>query len=439
MKKRNRLKQNSRRSRKRQRQRGRFRLTSNALSRPSHLPESNRNLTTSEAQNTQSEVILPPQDRAIAPNPNNSDTVKTHESKSALETKAESPKKEREMPLKNQSNSETETPAIATSVPNSHPENIMSEMNSDSSNPTAETTRVIDNLEPQTDSYTFKEYECVYDVYNAESSQTPLLLIHPIGVGLSRQFWERFCQQWYATGQTLPIYNTDLLGCGESDAPHLAYYSEDWAAQLEKFVTTVIKKPVIVVVQGALFPVAVELVKVASDSVKAIVASGPPAWGLITKEAPSTQQKLLWNLLFDTPLGSAFYRYARRRQFLESFSIRQLFATEEAVDEEWLEMLKFGSADMKTRYAVFSFLAGFWRKDYGDAIAQIEQPALMLFGEGASSIGRQGAAETPQERLKAYLEHLPQGEGKLIPGRNVMPYEAPETFVAATAEFVNSL
>ncbi|MFP4298736.1 MAG: alpha/beta fold hydrolase [Spirulinaceae cyanobacterium] len=435
MNKRNRLKNNSRRSRKRQRQRGRFRLTSNALPRPSHVPDSELNLTTSDAGNSEPEVILPPQDRAIAPNPNNLDVVETNESNSAEE--------EIETPLQNQGNIATETTVAEASQSNSDTENniqdstenIMPEATSDSANQTAE----IDNSEPQTDSYTFKEYECVYDVYNAESNQTPLLLIHPIGVGLSRQFWERFCTQWYASGQTNPIYNTDLLGCGESDAPHLAYYSEDWAAQLEKFVKTVIKKPVVVVVQGALFPVAVELVQIASDSVKAIVASGPPAWGLITKQAPSTQQKLLWNLLFDTPFGSAFYRYARRRQFLESFSTRQLFATEEAVDEEWLEMLKFGSADMKTRYAVFSFLAGFWRKDYGDAIANIQQPALMLFGEGASSISRQGAAETPQERLNAYLDHLPQGEGKLILGRNVMPYEAPETFVAATAEFVNRL
>lgn len=409
MKKRNRLKPNNRRSRKHQRKRGRYSL------RMAHCPEDKINSVADEPKNTESDAIIPPQDRPIEPN--HFDTVvEDKEASSATE------------------NLVSKSPEIATELKNEGTLDVR-----ETSSHNTEKMKTSDNIETQTDSYTFKKYECVYDIYNAESNQTPLLLIHPIGVGLSRQFWERFCTQWYATGQTNPIYNPDLLGCGESDAPHIAYYSEDWAAQLEKLVTTVIKKPVVVVVQGALFPVAVELVKIASDSVKAIVASGPPAWGLITKQAPSTPQKLLWNLLFDTPFGNVFYRYARRRQFLESFSTRQLFATEEAVDEEWLEMLKLGAADMKTRYAVFSFLAGFWRKDYGDAIAHIEQPALMLFGEGASSISRQGASETPQERLKAYLEHLPQGEGKLIPGRNVMPYEAPETFVAATAEFVNRI
>jgi pimeloyl-ACP methyl ester carboxylesterase len=312
-----------------------------------------------------------------------------------------------------------------------------SEIMPDSSNPPL--TSVQSPIpQAQTDSYTFRNYQCAYDVYCSESTQTPLLLIHPIGVGLSRHFWQRFCQEWYATGQQNPIYNPDLLGCGDSDAPPVAYYPEDWAAQLQKLITKVIKKPVIVVVQGALFPVALELVEIAADSVEAIVASGPPAWELITNPTTSSRQKALWNLLFDTPLGRAFYRYARRRQFLQSFSVRQLFASEDAVDEEWLKMLKIGAADVKTRYAVFSFLAGFWRKDYGDAIASLQQPTLVLFGEGASSISRKGASETPQERLAAYLDHLPHGEGYLVPGRNVMPYESPQSFVAATAAFIRN-
>ncbi|MEC4850178.1 MAG: alpha/beta hydrolase, partial [Jaaginema sp. PMC 1079.18] len=409
---------NNRRSRKHQRQRGRYRW------KPDHFPEDKINLMVDESKNTESGVIIPPQDRLIEPN--HFDTV-VEDKEVSLATE----------------NLVSESPQIATELKNevttsSESSGVTSDVRETPSNCT-EKMIISDNIETETDSYTFKGYECVYDVYNGESTQTPLLLIHPIGVGLSRQFWERFCTQWYGIGQTNPIYNPDLLGCGESDAPHVAYYAEDWAAQLEKLVTTVIKKPVIIVVQGALFPVAVELIKIASDSVKAIVASGPPAWELITTKAATSQQKILWNLLFDTAWGSAFYRYARRRQFLESFSVRQLFATEAAVDEEWLETLELGAADLKTRHAVFSFLAGFWRKDYGDAIAQIQQPALMLFGEGASSISRQGASETPQERLNAYIEHLPQGEGKLIPGRNVMPYEAPAAFVAETAEFVRKL
>jgi hypothetical protein len=44
--------------------------------------------------------------------------------------------------------------------------------------------------------------------------------------------------------------------------------------------------------------------------------------------------------------------------------------------------------------------------------------------------------ETPQERLDTYLRHLPQGQGCLISGRNVLPYESTPEFVSIVADFV---
>lgn len=284
--------------------------------------------------------------------------------------------------------------------------------------------------------YTWQTYQCAYEVnILPESEGKPLLLIHPVGVGLSRRFWARFMTQWRILGYKNPIYNPDLLGCGESDMPRVAYTPEDWAKQLGYFLETVIQKPAILVVQGALFPVAIALtqLKTSQELIQALVLSGPPGWPIMTRDSPSWQHRLLWNG-FDSLLGNVFYRYARRPQFLESFSIRQLFARSAEVDGEWLEMLKVGARDLSSRYAVFSFLAGFWRQDYQGAIAQISQPTLVVVGETASSISKEGKQETPDGRLDNYLACLPQGRGLKIPGRNVLPYESAETFVSTTAK-----
>ena len=291
--------------------------------------------------------------------------------------------------------------------------------------------------------YTWQGYRCAYEVQLAAPTnpqQTPLLLIHPIGVGLSRRFWDRFSQVWFNTGQSAPLYNPDLLGCGESDQPRVAYQPEDWAAQLHHFIQTVIQRPVIVVTQGALFPVAIALTQdpEASPLVKGLILAGPPAWAVMTQAAPAWQQKVLWNL-FDSPVGAGFYRYARRRDFLRSFSAKQLFDKPEDVDQQWLTMLKAGAEDMASRHAVFSFLAGFWRRNYATAIAQIQQPTLVVLGETASSISRSGKSESPEQRMADYLEHLPRGEGVTITGRNVLPYECSETFVETIAPFVARL
>lgn len=288
-----------------------------------------------------------------------------------------------------------------------------------------------------TQTYSWQNYRCAYAAHRSDSSQgQPLLLIHPIGVGLSRHFWQRFCNEWQRQGQTNPLYAPDLLGCGESDMPRIAYRPEDWAQQLQVFIDRVIQEPVIVVVQGALFPVALRLAQQAPEQVAGLVLSGPPAWGVMTREAKPRQNQLLWNLFFDTPLGWGFYRYARREAFLRSFSQDKLFAEADDVDTNWLDTLQQGAADLASRHAVFSFLAGFWRQDYGPDIRQLQQPVKVLFGEGASGISRRGKNDPASKRLHDYLSQLPNAEGTLVPGRNVMPYEEPEAFVRETAAFV---
>ncbi|AUB42780.1 Pimeloyl-ACP methyl ester carboxylesterase [Nostoc flagelliforme CCNUN1] len=220
--------------------------------------------------------------------------------------------------------------------------------------------------------------------------------------------------------------------------PYMAYTPSDWAEQLQYFLQTVVQKPVIVVVQGALLPVAIALVQKQSNLIARLVLSGPPTWTLMTNKSPEWRQKFAWNLL-DSPFGSAFYRYARTRKFLHSFSTRQLFASDNAVDAEWLNTLLAGAENPASRYAVFSFLAGFWRQDYTSSIASIEQATLAVMGESASSISQKGKKETPDERLSHYLACLPQGRGIKINGRNVLPYESTAEFVAAIAPFINEI
>ncbi|MEL7036182.1 MAG: alpha/beta hydrolase [Cyanobacteria bacterium J06592_8] len=293
--------------------------------------------------------------------------------------------------------------------------------------------------------YTWKGYRCAYEIHpsidTASAPDLPLLLIHPIGVGLSRRFWDRFCQQWQHRGYQNPIYNPDLLGCGDSEMPRIAYQPQDWAEQLNKFLHTVIQRPVLVLVQGALLPTAIALVELQQQTnlVKGLVLCGPPAWRTMTDAGSPTQHRLLWNLLFDSPVGSLFWLYARRRQFVESFSIRQLFGEVEAVDKQWLDLLEEGATDAKSRYAVFSFLAGFWRKDYESAMVKIKQPTLVAFGEKASSISRKGFSETPEQRAEIYQSQWLNAKSRIIPGRNVLPYESTPEFIDIVAEFLNQM
>lgn len=294
---------------------------------------------------------------------------------------------------------------------------------------------------PATEFYQWQGHRCAYEVRSASATaghpnRLPLLLLHPVGVGLSRRFWDRFCEVWFQSAQPNPIYNPDLLGCGESSMPHRPYRPEDWADQLLHFMQTVIQQPVILVVQGALLPVAIALIqKAAPTQIRGLVLSGPPAWKVMTEPTPEWKHQLNWRL-FDSPIGLGFFQYARSRRFLKSFSIRQLFASVEDVDQNWLDMLIAGAENSASRHAVFSFLSGFWRRDWQDAIAHLNPPTLVVIGNIASSISKSGKSETPDERLKDYLKYLPHGQGMQIPGRNVLPYESTQGFVEAIVPFI---
>jgi len=295
----------------------------------------------------------------------------------------------------------------------------------------------------QTQFYPWNGYQCGYEVYQSYStkgrSELALLLIHPIGVGLSRKFWHRFCQQWQGRAELEPIYNPDLLGCGESDRPRVGYHPEDFAAPLKAFIETVIQKPVVVIVQGASLPIALELLALnPSPQIAGLILAGPPPWSVITKPRSRQRQRFFWNL-FNSPFGALFYRYARRRQFLYSFSVRNLFAKTEDVDSQWLNMTQAGAQDLDTRHAVFSFLAGFWRKNYQTAIASMTQPTLVIMGDSASTMSRDSEQESPQQRLDSYCQVLKKGQGKMLSGRNVLPYESPTAFTTASQEFIQQL
>lgn len=289
--------------------------------------------------------------------------------------------------------------------------------------------------------YTWKNHTCAYEIHQPSNSAPEgisLLLIHPIGVGLSRKFWQRFCNELYHQGGKNLIYNPDLLGCGESDKPRIAYTPADWAKQLKYFLETVVQKPVILVVQGALFPTAVELVNSFSQQennlIHGLMLSGPPAWILISKDTPKWQHKLAWNL-FDSPFGNLFYRYARTEKFLRNFSTRQLFAQSTDVDAQWLETLQKGAENIDTRHAVYSFLSGFWRQDYSEKIAAIQQPTLVVMGETASTISKEAKTTSADERFADYIARFSQSQGVKIPGRNVLPYESTVEFVRVVSQW----
>ena len=83
-------------------------------------------------------------------------------------------------------------------------------------------------------------------------NDAPLLLVHPVGIGLSSWFWERFMEEWRG-GE---LYAPDLIGCSYSGdrwepAARGLFLPLDWARGCETLWREHIQRPCVVVAQGA--------------------------------------------------------------------------------------------------------------------------------------------------------------------------------------------
>ena len=266
----------------------------------------------------------------------------------------------------------------------------------------------------------------------------PLLLIHPVGVGLSSRFWERFRASWQRHDTTTSLLAPDLLGCGGATMEKRALTAADWAAPLVALLHQSNSEPVVLVSQGASLPIALAVIEQAPDRVSRLVAISPPGWRVLSEPFPEPRSRQLWRLLFSGAIGGLFYRYARRRGFLRSFSEKNLFAEASAVDEEWLTTLEEGSKAMASRWAVFSFLAGFWRRNWEQQLCNLTIPVLVVFGQDATGIGRSKGWDDADERIATFKSKLPQAEIRSIPGRNVLPYESAEACVDAVHSWLKA-
>ena len=266
----------------------------------------------------------------------------------------------------------------------------------------------------------------------------PLLLIHPVGVGLSSRFWDRFIRRWHEDDPKTVLLAPDLVGCGEAEFSRDPLTPEDWAQPLVDVLRDRNDGPAVLVAQGTTLPIALAMLENAPELVCGLVAISPPGWRVLHETFPIARSRQLWRWLFQGPIGNLFYRYARRREFLRSFSQKNLFARAEAVDEEWLDSLSKGSRDMNSRWAVYSFLAGFWRRDWEPHLTNLTLPLQVVFGGSATGIGRSRSWDDLDQRLATYRRKLPDAVIETIPGKNVLPYESPEDCVNCVRNWITA-
>ena len=218
-----------------------------------------------------------------------------------------------------------------------------------------------------------------------------VILIHPIGVGIGRWYYDRLLESLEKDNNDRPtrlvFLVPDLLGSGSASAPIASDGSDmlqlpllkvsDWANQMQDLMSDYETRseskghPIgqwTVVANGGCSPIALE---VAQNSVEGTapfaakvhnaVLSSPPRLSFFLESTDPEKVKKSYRTLSGVA-GNLFWWYALRKdgRFIQRFSEKNLVGQAENLGDQWTKncvaVAKLN--DGRSRYSTFSFLAG---------------------------------------------------------------------------------
>ncbi|CAB9504445.1 expressed unknown protein [Seminavis robusta] len=278
-----------------------------------------------------------------------------------------------------------------------------------------------------------------------KENEPPLLLVHPVGIGMSSWYWDEFMTSWNDGGA---VYAPDLIGCGidnGSDAwnpqERGLFFPLSWVKGCETLLQQVImqsnynnnnplssllpqKKTVTVVTQGGLAPVGVMLAARNPDTVSRLVMSSPPTWAEMTTPVPEAELEKNYNFL-QSNLGGVAFGALESEWAIRFFS--NLFLFQGNADDTWMQECLQECRHVNARPPIQAFNAGLMQhRSYQEELTALSQPTTIVQGKGDNNrIPLRQEYET--EMKDCSVVTLPEG-------LNVLPWESAGLFAKTVQE-----
>jgi pimeloyl-ACP methyl ester carboxylesterase len=302
-------------------------------------------------------------------------------------------------------------------------------------------------------------------------SVSPILLIHPVGIGMASWFWNPLHQAFTdrascignSSGHHPALYAVNLVGCGATEqnaaltlqlSPTTTWSSETstahppfqnpapesvpwlWIRQCETLIHTVIVQPmqagidatrrnVTIMAQGGLAPIALALARRNPETISHLILTSPPIWTDLTTCVPESALSLNVQVLC-SPLGRLAFALLETRAAVQFFSNAFLFGSRTPCTDAWWEPA-LCEAGPVVRPPVQIFNAGYClQASVVDALdlQVLPQPTLILQGK-----------EDERSRTE-FLASMRDCHLVTLPGKNVLPWESPEETASAIREFI---
>lgn len=298
--------------------------------------------------------------------------------------------------------------------------------------------------------YQHKNFNLTYLYKKAapgRENDDPIVMIHPVGVGLSSWFWIRVMQSYE---NNPPMYAPDLIGCGIDhgsdpwDPEKVGlFFPLSWVEGVETLMQEVLqassssswinnvvggnsKKPgCLVVSQGGLAPVGIMLATRNPDSVKALMLASPPTYKDVTTAVPQAELQRNYEFLRSPFWGKLAFSILENRAIIRFFS--DLFLFSEKCDERWLDETEKESKFPQARTPIQAFNAGLLQhRSFEMELQESTQPLMVVSGVGDKRAVDRLEYQSTATRKECRLE--------TIEGTNVLPWENPNGIVELMRE-----
>jgi pimeloyl-ACP methyl ester carboxylesterase len=274
------------------------------------------------------------------------------------------------------------------------------------------------------DTVAFGPYQTAYESLGFGS---PVVMVHGIGGGSSLFQYRLNAPAVAAAGHR--VYALDLLGFGRSSRPAERLTQDVLFAQLEAFLTDVVREPAVVVANGLSAAFAIRLAVLRPDLVTGLVLIAPTGYERLAR--PMTPQRERAFEAFRGPLGELFAGLLID-EGTQRFFLLDAYAREASLTPEVLASYDRNLRVEGARWAIFSFVTGNLDQPVEDLWPRVDQPALIVWGTEAQT--------TPLADAEDFLRARPETSFLPLTGAKLLPNEErAEAFDEAVVSFLRRI
>ena len=264
-----------------------------------------------------------------------------------------------------------------------------------------------------------------YEIFATEAGAGPLMiLVHGIYAGASSYEFRRLFPLLAISHRVVAF---DLLGCGLSDRPNLAYTGELFVEQIVDALGEFGAEPTVLVGSSMGGAFAIRATARAADRVAQLVVISPTGLSGVLDQEPTSAQQAVTALIRSPFVGEVLFNALASRPSLNWFLEHQSYADKSSVTPDIIEHYYAVTHQPGARYVAAYFVGGGLNTDVARDLPFIEASVLVLWGERAPSV-------SPPSKAAEFLKLARHSALVTFARSGLLPHEEEPADVATAIE-----